>query len=88
MPKLGQTKCINQAAHYEGVTALLAAVAKKGGKRRGDVIIAYEEDISVYAIRMWLTRPIPKKHWKTIAKLSGYSLERVESIATQHFVTV
>jgi len=88
MPKIGQTKCINNDAHYEAITALLETVAKRGKKRRGDVVIAYEEDISVYAVRMWLTRPIPKKHWKTVARLSGYSLERVEKIATQHFVTV
>ena len=88
MPKLGQTKCINKTAHYEAIETLLEVIAKKGGKRRGDVIIAYEEDISVYAVRMWLTRPIPKKHWQTVAQLSGYSLERVEKVATQHFVTV
>jgi hypothetical protein len=88
MPKIGQTKCVNHDAHHEAITTLLNTIAKRGGKRRGDVIIAYEEDISVYAVRMWLTRPIPKKHWKTVARLSGYSLERVEKVATQHFVTV
>lgn len=88
MPKLGQTKCINKDAHYEGVSKLLETIAKKGGKRRGDIVIAYEEDISVYAVRMWLTRPIPRKHWKTISRLSGYSPERVEELASKHFVTV
>lgn len=88
MPKLGQTKCINPDAHYEGVTDLLKTIAKKGGKRRGDIVIAYEEDISVYAVRMWLTRPIPKKHWKTVSKLSGMSMESIERLATKHFVTV
>lgn len=88
MPKLGQTKCINKTAHYQAIETLLETIARRGDKRRGDVVIAYEEDISVYAVRMWLRRPIPRKHWKTIARLSGYSLERVESIATQHFVTV
>lgn len=88
MPKLGQTKCTDKDAHYEGVMELLKVIAKKGDKRRGDVVIAYEEDISVYAVRMWLTRPIPRKHWKTVAQLSGYSLERIETLATKHFVTV
>ena len=88
MPKIGQTKCIDKDAHYEGVMELLKVIAKKGDKRRGDVVIAYEEDISVYAVRMWLTRPIPRKHWKTVARLSGYSLERIEALATKHFVTV
>lgn len=88
MPKLGQTKCTDKEAHYEGVFELLQTIAKKGGKRRGDIVIAYEEDISVYAVRMWLTRPIPRKHWKTVAKLSGYSMVRVEELATKHFVVV
>ncbi len=88
MPKLGQTKCINKTAHYQAIETLLETIARRGDKRRGDVVIAYEEDISVYAVRMWLRRPIPRKHWKTVARLSGYSLERVESIATQHFITV
>jgi hypothetical protein len=88
MPKLGQSKCINRDAHHEGVTELLEIIAKRGKKRRGDVVIAYEEDISVYAVRMWLTRPIPKKHWKTVARLSGLSMETVESLATKHFITV
>lgn len=88
MPKLGQTVCTNNGAHYEGVMDLLTVIAKKGGKRRGDVVIAYEEDISVYAVRMWLTRPIPKKHWKTVSRLSGYTLARVEEVASKHFTTV
>lgn len=88
MPKLGRTECTDREAHFEGVSNLLDIIAKKGKKRRGDVVIAYEEDISVYAVRMWLTRPIPKRHWKTVARLSGYSMERVEEIAMQHFQVV
>lgn len=85
MPKIGQAKCLNNDAHLEGVEDLLKVIAKKGDKRRGDVVIAYEEDISVYAVRMWLRRPIPKKHWKTLAKLSGFSIEKIEKIAISHF---
>lgn len=88
MPKLGQTKCIDRDAYREQVSDLLNVIAKKGDKRRGDVVIAYEEDISVYAVRMWLTRPIPRKHWKTISRLSGYSVGRVEDLTTKHFVIV
>ena len=88
MPKLGQTRCIDRDAYREQVSDLLNVIAKKGDKRRGDVVIAYEEDISVYAVRMWLTRPIPRKHWKTISRLSGYSVGRVEDLATKHFVIV
>lgn len=81
MPKIGIAKCLNQDKHQEGVEEILRVIAKKHDKRRGDVVIAYEEDISVYAVRMWLTRPIPSKHWKTLARLSGYSLTKVEAIA-------
>jgi len=85
MPKIGIAKCLNQDKHQEGVDDMLKVIAKKHGKRRGDVVIAYEEDISVYAVRMWLTRPIPAKHWKTLARLSGYSLTRIESVARENF---
>lgn len=85
MPKIGQAKCLDSDAHLQGVEDLLKVIAKKGDKRRGDVVIAYEEDISVYAVRMWLRRPIPKKHWKTLAKLSGFSIEKIEKIAISHF---
>jgi hypothetical protein len=85
MPKIGIAKCLNQSKHQEGVEEMLKIIAKKYDKRRGDVVIAYEEDISVYAVRMWLTRPIPSKHWKTLARLSGYSLTKVESVARENF---
>lgn len=85
MPKIGIAKCLNQTRHQEGVEEMLKIIAKKYDKRRGDVVIAYEEDISVYAVRMWLTRPIPPKHWKTLARLSGYSLIKVESVAREYF---
>lgn len=85
MPKIGIAKCLDQAKHQEGVEEMLKVIAKKHGKRRGDVVIAYEEDISVYAVRMWLTRPIPSKHWKTLARLSGFSVARIESIARESF---
>lgn len=85
MPKIGIAKCLDQAKHQEGVEEMLKVIAKKHGKRRGDVVIAYEEDISVYAVRMWLTRPIPSKHWKTLARLSGFSVTRIESIARESF---
>jgi hypothetical protein len=85
MPKIGVAKCVNPKKHQEGVSELLHTIAKKHGKRRGDVVIAYEEDISVYAVRMWLSRPIPQKHWKTLSKLSGFSDQKVEGIARENF---
>jgi len=85
MPKIGQARCKNLNAHQTGIKKLLKTIAKKFDKRRGDVVIAYHEDISVYAVRMWLTRPIPKKHWKALATLSGQSVGAIESLATEHF---
>jgi hypothetical protein len=85
MPKVGQATCLDVKAHRAGVQKLLADIAKANGKSRGDVVIAYHEDISVYAIRMWLCRPIPKRHWSTLTRLSGYSLEQIRAIARQHF---
>ena len=85
MPKIGQAVCINEQAHRDGVNKLLKEIAKAHDKARGDVVIAYHEDISVYAVRMWLNRPIPKRHWAVLAKLSGYSIEKIENIATKHF---
>lgn len=85
MPKIGKPKCKNLNAHQASVTEMLRIIAKKHDKRRGDVVIAYMEDISVYAVRMWMTRPIPQKHWKTLTELSGYSMKRMEDIARGHF---
>lgn len=85
MPKIGIAKCLDPHKHQEGIEEMLKVIAKKYGKRRGDVVIAYEEDISVYAVRMWLTRPIPPKHWKTLADLSEFPLTKIESIAREHF---
>lgn len=85
MPKIGKPKCKNLREHQKGVSELLNIIAKKHDKRRGDVVIAYEEDISVYAVRMWMKRPIPKKHWDALARLSNYSLARVENIARENF---
>lgn len=86
MPKLGRSVCVNKEAHARGVENLLSTIAQRSGKTWGDVVIAYHEDISVYAVRMWLTRPIPKRHWKVLATLSGYSVEQIERLATEHFV--
>ena len=86
MPKVGQARCVNAEAHRAGIEKLLADIAKVSGKSRGDVVIAFYEDISVYAIRVWLRRPIPKRHWPALARLSGYSLEQVKEIARGCFI--
>lgn len=86
MPKIGKPKCRNLKAHQQGVSELLKVIAKKHDKRRGDVVIAYTEDISVYAVRMWMKRPIPKKHWETLVKLSGFSMNKIQGIARDSFV--
>lgn len=85
MPKIGQTVCTNKEAHYEAITELLELIARRGKKLRGDIVIAYEEDISVYAVRMWLTRPIPKRHWKAISRLSGLPMDAVAELALKYF---
>lgn len=69
-------------AHYNAVLKLFDLIAHRFEKTRGDVVIAYHQDISVYNTRMWLMRPIPKKHWRTLAKLSGLPLEQIEEIAS------
>jgi len=68
-------------AHYNAVLKLFDLIAARFEKTRGDVCIAYHHDISVYNTRMWLIRPIPKKHWRMLAKLSGLSMEQIEQIA-------
>ncbi len=87
MPKIGEARCLDYKAHSMGVEKLLTEIAKVSGKRRGDVVIAFYEDISVYAVRMWLRRPIPKKHWAALARLSGYSLEEIKGIARGNFAS-
>ena len=86
MPKIGQARCVDFKAHSEGVEGLLAEIARLSSKSRGDVVIAFYEDISVYAVRAWLRRPIPKKHWPALVRLSGYSLEQVKQIARGNFI--
>jgi hypothetical protein len=86
MPKIGQARCLDSAAHSSGIESLLAEIARLSGKSRGDVVIAFYEDISVYAVRAWLKRPIPRKHWATLARLPGYSVERIQEIARGYFI--
>lgn len=71
----------NPEAHYNNVLKLFDLIANIHEKTRGDVVIAYHQDISVYNARMWLQRPIPKKHWRMLSKLSGLSLDQIEQIA-------
>jgi hypothetical protein len=83
--KKGISLCTNPTAHYKGVEELLETIATRSNKARGDVVIAYEEGISVYAVRAWLSRPIPKKHWRTLSRLSGKPVDAIASIATSYF---
>lgn len=81
MPKTPKKEVKDPKTHWYAVKDLLVLIAERAGKARGDVVIAYEEDISVYAVRQWLSRPIPRKHWKIIAKLSGLTMDQIEKIA-------
>jgi len=88
MPKLSKLISTNDADHFQGVSYLLDAIAKKHGKRHGDVVIAYHEDISVYAIRQWLKRPIPRRHWEALERLSDLSPDEIENIASKNFKSI
>jgi hypothetical protein len=88
MPKLSRLISTNEADHLQGVTWLLDLIAKNFGKKHGDVVIAYHEDISVYAIRQWLKRPIPKRHYETLARLSELPMAEIEQIASKNFHSV
>lgn len=67
--------------HYQLVLELFDRIAQIFDKTRGDVVIAYHQDISVYNARQWLVRPIPKRHWRFLAKLANTSVEEIEKIA-------
>lgn len=86
--KVGRLKCVNPKSHRRGVQKLLNAIAEKSGKSRGDIVIAYEEDVSVYAVRVWFTRPIPPKHWKLLSEKSGLDLEEIKQIARKYWVGI
>lgn len=68
-------------AHYEAVNVLFQRIARRHGKSRGDVVIAYLRDISVFNVRQWLVRPIPKHHWPMLADMAGLSLNQIRQIA-------
>lgn len=68
-------------AHYEAVNVLFDRIAKRYGKSRGDVVIAYLRDISVYNVRQWLVRPIPRHHWEMLADLAGLTVNQIKQIA-------
>ena len=88
MPKLTRLVSTNEADHLQGVTWLLDLIASKFNKRHGDVVIAYHEDVSVYAVRQWLKRPIPKRHHETLARLSELPMAEIERIASKNFHSV
>lgn len=81
MPKMTKLVEGDIQKHYRGVKRMLDIVGEKWGKKAGDVCIAYHEDITVYAVRQWLTRPIPSRHWEALSRVSGLSLDEVKEIA-------
>lgn len=85
MANYGKAKCLNPKAHAKGVENLLKKIAENHERSRGDVVIAYLEDISVYAVRQWLVRPIPQRHWARLAALADMTIEQIEKIATKNF---
>lgn len=85
MANYGRAKCLDEQAHSDGVKKLLNKIAAKHGKSRGDIVIAYLEDISVFAVRQWLVRPIPHRHWQALADLAEMNVDQIEKIATKNF---
>lgn len=88
MPKLNKAVCRNATSYKSSILNLLSTIAKRHNKKRGDVVIAFEQDISVYAVRRWITSPIPKKHMQAISDLSGISIDSLESLNEDNFEMV
>lgn len=66
---------------------LLERIAERHGKTHGDIVVAeacpgpnYRGHVSVYAVRQWLTRGIPEKHWPTVADLAGVTVDELRRL--------
>lgn len=81
MPKMTKLVEGDLEQHFRGVQKLLDVIAQRWDKKHGDVCIAYHEDITVYAVRQWLTRPIPQRHWEALERVSGLSRDEIAQIA-------
>jgi hypothetical protein len=75
----------------KAVQHILDLIAQRHNRTRGDVIVAESctgpngrPDISVYAVRQWLSRGIPKKHWETVANLAGIQESEVARIHSHY----
>ncbi len=43
----------------------------------GAIVLSYEMRVSQFAIRQWLTRGVPERHWAMIARRSGIDLATI-----------
>ena len=57
---------------------LLRKISDRHGGRRADMVIATSTDLSVYAVRQWLTRGVAKHHRNLVANLADIPLDELE----------
>lgn len=60
------------------VEKLLKKISERHGGKRPDMIIATFADVSVYAVRQWLTRGVAKHHRNLVANLADIPLDELE----------
>ncbi|TXH17356.1 MAG: hypothetical protein E6R03_04075 [Hyphomicrobiaceae bacterium] len=67
----------NRETIKEVVEGIFAAIAKRHGVKRVENFLSEEFDVSVYAVRMWCTRGIPRAIRGDVAKLAGIPVHQV-----------
>jgi Asp/Glu/hydantoin racemase len=60
------------------VEKLLKKISDRHGGKRPDMIIAAFADVSVYAVRQWLTRGVARHHRQLVANLADMPVEDLE----------
>lgn len=53
-------------------------ISKRHNVLRPDNLLSDKAGVSVYAVRQWYVRGIPRKHRPLVARLAGVELEVVE----------
>lgn len=57
---------------------LLKKISERHGGKRPDMIIAAFADVSVYAVRQWLSRGVARHHRQLVANLADVDLQELE----------
>jgi hypothetical protein len=60
------------------VEKLLKKISERHGGKRPDMIIAAFADVSVYAVRQWLSRGVARHHRQLVANLADVDLQELE----------